>query len=277
VLADVTRAVDGSSLNLHLAGGVCRFHVKGMESSQLRAALLSWVVEEAGPVTAPATAPLPIPPGVVDAADLARTSVDLASAARLGSEPVPDRATVAYRMDVAAQYRLAGNSAAAIVLLTALASEVERAFGPAHNDTLKVLSALGETRIAAGHVDGGLRVLREALATAETFHGADADLAMIVRSNLGMAYQRVGQYAHAIEVLESNLARTEQLLGRDNVTTVVRRNNLAGAVANAGHRQRAISLYWEVLDALMDIDPGHSLVRIARQNLAILHNPSWSP
>lgn len=116
------------------------------------------------------------------------------------------------------------------------------------------------------------------VAAAEHRQGADGDLTLVIRNNLAIGYQQAGQYAQAIELHERNIRHSERRHGRLSRQTAGRRNNLAATLALAGHRRRAIERYWEVLDALSD-DGAHddTLAVTARQNLAILHNPSWRP
>ncbi|PWR14196.1 hypothetical protein DKT69_17490 [Micromonospora sicca] len=267
----------GSSLHLHLDHGVCRLYVGGMHPPTLRALLASWVVSEADPPEPLPAMPPPPAPGFADPLDAVRTSLDVWRAAGLGRESLRSRSTLAYRLDLAEDHRRCGRFTEAIALLEPLAAGAAQAFGPVDEDTLKVRNALGQAYLAAGDVDDGLDVLREVVVAAEQLHGTDGDLTLVFRNNLAVGYQQAGQYAQAIQLHEQNVRHTERNHGRNDLQTAGRRNNLAATLALAGYRERAITRYWEVLDALSDVDHNHGLAVTARQNLAILHNPSWKP
>ncbi|WP_200210195.1 tetratricopeptide repeat protein [Micromonospora coerulea] len=268
---------DGSSLHLHLDRGVCRFHVHGVPAPDLRERLASWVGDTVGPPAPLPAMPPPPPRASSGPLDVVRMSLDLWRAGGLGRESLPDRGTLAYRLSLAEDHRRCGRYGEAIALLEPLAAGAAQAFGPVDEDTLKVRNALGQAYLDAGQVDDGLDVLREVVAVAEHLHGVDGALTLVVRNNLAIAYQHAGQYAQAIELHEQNIRHTERNHGRDSIETIGRRNNLAATLALAGYRERAIELYWEVLDALPDGYRSHTLAVNARQNLAILHNPSWTP
>lgn len=268
---------EGASLDLHLDRGVCEFYVDGIRAAALREQLASWVVREAGPPEPLPAMPPPPAREFADPLDVARTSLDVWRAAGLGREPLHSRSTLAYRLDVAEDHRRCGRFIEAIALLQPLAEAAAQAFGPVDEDTLKVRNALGQAYLAAGDVDDGLDVLRDVVVAAEHLHGTDGDLTLVVRNNLAIGYQQAGQYAQAIALHEQNVRHSERNHGRDDLRTVGRRNNLAATLAFAGYRERAIALYWQVLDAIPDVDRDHNLAVTARQNLAILHNPSWKP
>ncbi|WP_319461558.1 tetratricopeptide repeat protein [Micromonospora sp. RTP1Z1] len=270
-------AGDGATLHLHLDHGVYRFHVGGTDAAALRELLASWVVREAGPPEPLSAMPPPPARQFAGPLDVVRTSLDVWRAAGLGRESLPSRSTLAYRLDVAEDHRRCGRFIEAIALLQPLAEAAAQAFGPVDEDTLKVRNALGQAYLAAGDVDDGLDVLREIVVTAEPLHGTDGDLTLVLRNNLAVGYQQAGQYAQAIDLHEQNVRHSERNHGRDDLRTVGRRNNLAATLAFAGYRERAIGLYWEVLDAMPDADRDHNLAVTARQNLAVLHNPSWKP
>jgi tetratricopeptide (TPR) repeat protein len=268
---------DGSFLDLHLDPGVCRLYVDGIPARDLRERLASWVADEAGPPEPLPAMPPPPPRPMGGPLDVVRVSLDVWRAAGLGREAVHDRGTLTYRLSMAENHRRYGRFTEAIALLEPLAVGAAEAFGPVDEDTLKVRNALGQAYLEAGHVDDGLDVLREVLAAAEHLHGSDGELALIVRNNLAVAYQHAGQYAQAIELHEQNIRHSERSLGRGSLDTIGRRNNLAATLALAGYRKRAIDLYWTVLDSVQKLARDHTLAGTARQNLAILHNPSWKP
>lgn len=268
---------NGSLLYLHLDNDVCCMAVDAIRTPQLRATLASWVVGMAGPPQPLPAMPPPEPRELTGPLDVVHAALDRWRAASLGRQPVGNRTDLAYRLDVAEDHRLCGRFAEAVGVLEPLAAEAAGAFGPTHEDTLKVRNALGQAYLSAGDVDDGLEVLREVVVVAEHLLGTDGDLTLVFRNNLAGAYQQAGQYAPAIELHERNVRYSEQSLGRDDVQTVGRRNNLAATLALAGYRERAIGLYWDVLDAMHSLDRNHSLAVNARQNLAILHNPSWRP
>ncbi|MET8833869.1 tetratricopeptide repeat protein [Micromonospora sp. NPDC004540] len=268
---------DGAYLDLHLDHGVCRLHVPGTPGPELRERLAAWAADEAGPPEPLPAMPPPPPREVRDPVDVVRISLDIWRAAGAGRESVPDRSTLAYRLSVAEDHRLGGRFAEAVALLEPLAAGAAAAFGPLDTDALAVRNALGQAHLAAGQVDDGLDVLREVAAAAEHAQGADGDLTLVVRNNLAIGYQHAGHYAQAIELHERNLRHSERKHGPRSRQTVGRRNNLAATLALAGYRRRAIERYWEVLDAL-SADAHHDPLAVtARQNLAILHNPSWQP
>ncbi|MET7806428.1 tetratricopeptide repeat protein [Micromonospora chersina] len=269
---------DGAFVDLHLDEGVCRLHVAGAPAPELRERLAAWAADAAGPDEPLPGTPPPPPRQVRGPVDVARTSLDLWRAADVGRETVTDRGTLAYRLAVAEDHRHCGRFAEAVALLEPLAAGASAAFGQLDEDTLTVRNALAQTYLAAGQVDDGLDELREVVAAAEHRQGADGDLTLVIRNNLAIGYQQAGQYAQAIELHERNIRHSERRHGRLSRQTAGRRNNLAATLALAGHRRRAIERYWEVLDALSD-GGGHddSLAVTARQNLAILHNPSWRP
>ncbi|WP_446217382.1 tetratricopeptide repeat protein [Micromonospora sp. IBHARD004] len=267
----------GSFLHLHLDHGVCRLYVGGIDSPALRALLASWVAREADPPQPLPAMPPPPAPAIADPLDAVRLSLDVWRASGLGRESLHSRSTLACRLDLAEDHRRCGRFTEAIALLEPLAAGAAQAFGPVDEDTLKVRNALGQAYLAAGDVDDGLDVLREVVVAAEHLHGTDGELTLVFRNNLAVGYQQAGQYAQAIELHEQNVRYSEQQHGRDDLQTVGRRNNLAATLAFAGYRERAIGLYWGVLDALPGADRNHSLAVTARQNLAILHNPSWKP
>ncbi|MFI7431137.1 tetratricopeptide repeat protein [Micromonospora sp. NPDC049836] len=268
---------DGSSLHLHLDRDVYRFHVRDLPAAQLRAQLASWAVAAAGTPTPLPAMPPPPPPVSHGPLDVVRMSLDLWRAAGLGRESLSDRSTLAYRLSLAENHRRSGRYDEALALLEPLAGAAAEAFGPVDEDTLKVRNELGQAYLEAGQVDDGLDVLREVVSAAEHLHGPDSPLTLVFRNNLAVAYQHAGQYAQAIGLHEQNVRHTEHSQGRRSLETIGRRNNLAATLALAGYRERAIELYWEVLDALPDGHRSHALAVTARQNLAILHNPSWTP
>ncbi|MEO3925687.1 tetratricopeptide repeat protein [Micromonosporaceae bacterium B7E4] len=266
---------DGTTLHLRTDRGLARLHVNGVRQADLRAALAGWVIREAGPdVPLPATPP-PAPRQVDGQLGTVRMALDVWRAASLGREPLADRSTLAYRLAVAENHRFGGAFTEAVAVLGPLAAEAARAFGPTDDDTLKVRNALGQTYLAAGAVDDGLDVLRELVAVTEHLHGVDGELTLVFRNNLAAGYQQAGQYALAIDLHGQNVRHTERRRGPADLETIGRRNNLAATLALAGQRERAITGYWAVLDALAGAD--HALGVTARQNLAILHNPSWRP
>ncbi|NES27179.1 tetratricopeptide repeat protein [Micromonospora terminaliae] len=265
----------GAHLDLHLDQGICRLHVPGTPAPELRERLAAWAADEAGPPAPLPGTPPPPPRQARGPADVVRMSLDIWRAAGVGREGVPDRNTLAYRLSVAEDHRHCGRFTEALALLEPLAAGATAAFGPLDKDTLAVRNELGQAYLAAGQVDDGLDVLREALAAAEHGQGADDDLTLVVRNNLAVGYQQAGQYAQAVELHERNIRHSERRHGRQSRQTVGRRNNLAATLALAGYRRRAIALYWEVLDALPAGDD--NLAVTARQNLAILHNPTWRP
>ncbi|GAA3750048.1 hypothetical protein GCM10022225_37900 [Plantactinospora mayteni] len=266
---------DGTTLHLRTDRGLSRLHVNGIRQAELRTMLAGWVTREAGP-DRPLPATPPPPPREVDGQlGAVRMALDVWRAVSLGREPITDRRTLAYRLAVAENHRLGGAFREAIAVLQPLAAEAARAFGPTDDDTLKIRNALGHTYLTAGAVDDGLDVLRELVAVTEHLHGVDAELTLVFRNNLAGGYQQAGQYALAIELHEQNVRYTERKRGPADLETLGRRNNLAATLGLAGQRERAITGYWAVLDALAGVD--HDLAVTARQNLAILHNPSWRP
>ncbi|MEU1686979.1 tetratricopeptide repeat protein [Micromonospora sp. NPDC005707] len=267
----------GAHLDLHLDQGVCRLHVDGPPASELRERLAAWAAEEAGPPEPLPATPPPPPRQMHGPVDVVRVSLDIWRAAGVGRESVPDRGTLAYRLSLAEDHRLCGRFTEAVALLEPLAAGAATAFGPLDTDALTVRNALGQAYLAAGQVDDGLDVLREVVTAAEHGQGADAELTLVIRNNLAVGYQQAGQYAQAIELHEQNIRHSERTHGQLSRQTVGRRNNLAATLALAGYRRRAIALYWEVLDALPDGARDDTLAVTARQNLAILHNPSWRP
>ncbi|MEU0154763.1 tetratricopeptide repeat protein [Micromonospora fulviviridis] len=268
---------DGAHVDLHLDHGVCRLHVAGTPAPELRERLATWAAEEAGPPEPLPAVPPPPPRQVRGPVDVARMSLDIWRASGVGRESVPDRGTLAYRLSVAEDHRLCGRFTEAIALLEPLAAGAAAAFGPLNTDALTVRNALGQAYLAAGQVDDGLDVLREAVTAAEHGQGADGDLTLVIRNNLAAGYQQAGQYAQAIELHEQNIRHSARRHGQLSRQTVGRRNNLAATLALAGYRWRAITLYWEVLDALPAGARDDTLAVTARQNLAILHNPTWRP
>lgn len=268
---------DGSTVHLHLDRDVYRLYVPGLPAARLRAQLASWVVATAGAPTPLPAMPPPRPPAANGPLDVVRMSLDLWRAAGLGRESLLNRSTLAYRLSVAEDHRRAGRYDEALALLQPLAGAAAEAFGPVDEDTLKVRNELGQAYLEAGQLDDGLDVLREVVSAAEQLHGPDSPLTLVFRNNLAVAYQHAGQYAQAIGLHEQNIRHSEHREGPRSVETVGRRNNLAATLALAGYRERAIEQYWAVLDALPDGHRDHGLAVIARQNLAILHNPSWVP
>ncbi len=266
---------DGTTLLLETDQRRLRFHVDGMDAAALRESLASWAVEEAGPTSPLPATPAPAPRQVADELDMVRVSLEVMRAAQLGHAPLYDRDTLAYRLAVAENHRVLGQLAEALALLKQLALQAERTFGADDDGTLKVRNTLAQTHLAGGEFDDGLEILREVVGRAEHRHGADGRLTLVLRNNLAAGYQQAGQYAQAIDLHEQNLRYTERRHGHDDIATIGRRNNLAGTFALAGRRREAIDGYWAVLDALPDA--GHRLGVTARQNLAILHNPTWRP
>ncbi|MEW2327570.1 tetratricopeptide repeat protein [Micromonospora chersina] len=267
----------GAYVDLHLDHGVCRLHVPGAPGPELREQLAAWAADEAGPAEPLPGTPPPPPRQVRGPVEVARMSLDIWRAADVGRETVPDRGTLAYRLSVAEDHRHSGRFAEALALLEPLAAGATAAFGQLDEATLTVRNAIGQVYLAAGQVDDGLDVLREVVAAAEHRQGADGELTLVIRNNLAIGYQQAGQYAQAIELHERNIRHSERRHGRLSRQTAGRRNNLAAALALAGYRRRAIESYWGVLDALADGAHDDTLAVTARQNLAILHNPSWRP
>ncbi|MEU4482264.1 tetratricopeptide repeat protein [Micromonospora sp. NPDC023966] len=267
----------GAYLDLHLDDGVCSLHVSDTPAAELRERLAAWAADEAGPPEPLPAMPAPPPRSARGPVDVVRMSLDLWRAAGVGRESIPDRSTLAYRLSVAEDHRHCGRFAEALALLEPLAAGTAAAYGPFDTDALTVRNALGQAYLAAGQVDDGLDVLREVVAAAEHAQGDDADLTLVIRNNLAVGYQHAGQYAQAIELHEQNIRHSERRHGRQSRQTAGRRNNLAATLALAGYRRRAIAGYWEVLDALPAGVREDSLAVTARQNLAILHNPSWRP
>ncbi|GIG93199.1 tetratricopeptide repeat protein [Plantactinospora endophytica] len=274
-LSDVD--ADGATLRLQDDRGLCRLHVNGIPSAELRARLLTWVTGEAGPDSPLPATPPPAPRQVAGQLGAVRLALDVWRAAGLGREPLHDRNTLAYRLAVAENHRLTGGYAEALAVLGPLADEAARTFGPTDDDTLRVRNVLGQTYLAAGELDDGLDVLRELVAVTEHLHGSDGDLTLVFRNNLAVGYQQAGQYPHAIDLHEQNIRHTERKRGPADLETLGRRNNLAATLALVGQRKRAIDGYWAVLDAISEGNGNHPLASTARQNLAILHNPSWRP
>jgi tetratricopeptide (TPR) repeat protein len=268
--------LSGTALCLETDRGLSRLHVGALRPAQLRGMLAAWVVSEAGPGRPFPAAPPPAAREVAGQLDAVRVSLDIWRAASLGGEPLYDRGALSYRMAVADNHRRVGHFAEAIAVIGPLAAQAAQAFGSADADTLTVHNELGQTYLAAGAVDAGLEVLREALAVAERSQGIDGDLTLVIRNNLAAGYQQAGQYAQAIDLHEENIRQTERRHGPADLVTIGRRNNLAGALGLTGQRERSINMYWDVLDALADVDE-HSLAVTARHNLARLHNPSWQP
>ncbi|GAA5185311.1 hypothetical protein GCM10023322_28930 [Rugosimonospora acidiphila] len=265
----------GASLLLTTDKGLSRLHVNGVGTKDLRTMFSEWVVREAGPSKpSPAMPPAPTRK-VAGQLGVAQMSVELWRANSLGREPLYERGTLAYRMGVAENHRRIGHFAEAIALLEPLVERATETFGPDDRGTLTVRNALGQTYLDAGEVDDGLGVLREVLATAEHLHGEDNDLTLVFRNNLAAGYQQAGQYPQAIELHERNIEYSERRHGPADLGTIGRRNNFASTLGFAGQRERSIDQYWAVLDALAGTP--HRLADTARQNLAILHNPSWRP
>ncbi|MFI7232635.1 hypothetical protein ACIBO5_56450 [Nonomuraea angiospora] len=101
---------------------------------------------------------------------------------------------------------------------------------------------------------------------------------LLYRLSVARQHQDRGQHDAAIALLLPLADHSSRAYGPADECTVATRNNLAYSLAVTGHRGEAIALYWEILDDLAAANSYTSKAEtFARQNLARLHNPGWSP
>lgn len=273
---------EGSSIYIHGDGRSDHLYVKETQAA-VRAEFAEWVLGEAkAPRPSPAK-PAPVEGRGQDGQDGPLEMVDQAlglwRAASLGRERLGSGSTLAHRLAVAEDHRDSGRLTEAVTLLESLAVQAASEYGDDNAHTLQVHNALGQAYFGIGRAEDAVNLLKATVGSAERLGGADGADTLVFRNNLAIAHQHAGQYVQAIRLHEQNISYTEQRHGPHHKDTIARRNNLAGTAARCGYRELAITGYWEVLDSLDAVrgrDP-HDLGRIARQNLAILHNPSWQP
>ncbi len=89
---------------------------------------------------------------------------------------------------------------------------------------------------------------------------------------------QTGNIPEAIALLESLVVQSAKAFGAGDADTLVVRDMLAYCKGVTGLREEAIWLYWQLLDDWVGAG-GEPLpvVKVARQNLARLHDPGWQP
>ena len=85
-------------------------------------------------------------------------------------------------------------------------------------------------------LDGAVNTVRKLL-------GADHRHAIVLQSNLAVAYEQAGRFDDAITLLENAVSRCRQVLGNAHPDTLASCNNLAHAYRAAGRLDKAVSLY----------------------------------
>ena len=85
-------------------------------------------------------------------------------------------------------------------------------------------------------LDGAVNTVRKLL-------GADHRRAIVLQSNLAVAYEQAGRFDDAITLLENAVSRCRQVLGNAHPDTLASCNNLAHAYRAAGRLDKAVSLY----------------------------------
>ncbi|MFB6790576.1 tetratricopeptide repeat protein [Streptomyces olivaceus] len=98
-----------------------------------------------------------------------------------------------------------------------------------------------------GHDGRAVPLLTAALARCEALAGAEHEITMKVRSNLGDAYYGAGDFERSIAILEPLVAQCAQVLGDSHPGTLTVAANLANSYRDSGDLARAITLHEETL------------------------------
>ena len=100
--------------------------------------------------------------------------------------------------------------------------------------------------------------------------GPDHPDTLACRTDLGIAYHKVGRITEVISLMERTLAARERAQGPDNPQTLSSRMNLAVAYQRAGQIDDAIPLLAQVLAANERVlGPEHPQTQTARSNLRL--------
>jgi hypothetical protein len=121
---------------------------------------------------------------------------------------------------------LGDNMPYAIALGEPLITDLDRALGPDHPDTLKARNTLAVAYHAAGRIANAIPLIQQTLAARERLLGADHPSTLASRNNLASAYRATGRAAEAIPLFEQNVVACERLLGADHPKTLASRRNL---------------------------------------------------
>ncbi|MFF1812744.1 tetratricopeptide repeat protein [Streptomyces sp. NPDC058251] len=98
-----------------------------------------------------------------------------------------------------------------------------------------------------GHDARAVPLLTAALARCEALAGAEHEITMKVRANLGQAYHGAGDFERSIATLEPLVAQCAQVRGDSDPGTLTVASNLANSYRDYGDLARAITLHEETL------------------------------
>ncbi len=160
-----------------------------------------------------------------------------------------DHVEVAKAMhDLASILRAKGEFAKAETLYVA-SLELKRRHLPENDaSTLGTLNATGLVREEQGDVQGGIEILRDALARSQELEGEDLETRAVIMSNLGALLIRIGEYEEAETVIRESLTLKRELKGDDHPGVGVSLNQLARAVNHQGRYDEAEAIYREQIE-----------------------------
>jgi serine/threonine-protein kinase len=114
--------------------------------------------------------------------------------------------------------------------------------------TLGTLNATGLVREEQGDVQGGIAILREALAASQDLEGEDLETKAVIMSNLGSFLIRSGEYEEAEQLLRESIALRRELQGDDHPGVGITMSHLARAVNRQGRFDEAEAIHREQLE-----------------------------
>jgi tetratricopeptide (TPR) repeat protein len=151
-----------------------------------------------------------------------------------------DAALAAIRSNATVARGETGDRAGAIDLFRAKLELDRRTYGDLHAVVAQDLSNLGNAFAESGSPEEGLPILREAEALFETL-GIDKHLA-VTRSNIAIAYERMGDRESAASELRAALAIQEKHYGHGNAKLIRTLFNLGVVEQSEAHLLRAIEI-----------------------------------
>lgn len=136
-------------------------------------------------------------------------------------------ATLSAGEALATAHRLTGDVAVALPLAVQVAARRTRVLGSAHPDTLTSRLGLALGRAECGDLDLAVDGLTQTLRDAETAHGVDAVVTVVVRAALGDVLARSGRTTEATASIERAFTTCARELGSTHPDTVALREDLA--------------------------------------------------
>ncbi|WP_194813343.1 tetratricopeptide repeat protein [Nocardia sp. XZ_19_385] len=141
--------------------------------------------------------------------------------------PVDDLAVLEERRELAESYTDDDRYDEAARLYEANVRDVERLYGPDHDETLLAREDLAAVHSMADHYDEAIAQYEALVRDCTRIRGADDDRTLNTRQYLASVYRWAERYGEAIVLFEALLRDCEHLRGADDAKTLRARKSLA--------------------------------------------------